>query len=82
MENVISLCYRVPSGLSVHIRMTRMDGKLLSYSYKSGAAVGIGSNALKVQQDGTLFVNRKRYAAVHTGDTKINDVSLPTEFAT
>ena len=62
------------SGLSVHIRTTRMDGKLFSYSYISGAAVGIGNDVLEVQQDGTLFVNGKRHVN--------NDASLPTEFAT
>jgi len=62
------------SGLSVHIRTTRMDGKLLSYSYISGAAVGIGNNVLEVQQDGTLFLNWKRHMN--------NDAYLPTEFAT
>jgi len=62
------------SGLSVHIRTTRMKGKLLSYSYISGAAVGIGNNVLEVQQDGTLFVNGKRHMN--------NDAFLPTEFAT
>lgn len=62
------------SGLSVHIRTTRMDGKLISYSYISGAAVGIGNDIFEVQQDGTLFVNGKRHMN--------NDASLPTEFAT
>ena len=61
------------SGLSVHIRTTRMDGRLLSYSYISGAAVGIGNDVLEVQQDGNLFVNGKRHAF---------DVSPPNEFAT
>jgi len=62
------------SGLSVHIRTTRMDGKLLSYSYISGAAVGIGNNVLEVQNDGSLFVNGKRHMN--------NDAYLPTELAT
>ena len=62
------------SGLSVHIRTTRMDGKLLSYSYISGAAVGIGNNALEVRRDGSLLVNGKRNVNI--------DASLPTEFAT
>jgi len=62
------------SGLSVHIRTTRMDGKLASYSYISGAAVSIGNNILEVQQDGTLLVNGKRHVN--------NDAFLPTEFAT
>ena len=70
------------SGLSVHIRTTRVDGRVLSYSYISGAAVGIGNNILEVQQDGTLFVNGKRYVAVHTGDTNVSNVFLPGEFAT
>ena len=62
------------SGLSVHIRTTRMDGKLLSYSYISGAAVGIGNNVLEVRRDGSLLVNGKRNVNI--------DASLPTEFAT
>jgi len=70
------------SGLSVHIRTTRMDGKLLSYSYISGAAVAIGKNTLEVQKDGNLVVNGKRYVASHVGDTEHNDVSVPDEFAT
>jgi len=49
-----------------------MDGKLLSYSHISGAAVGIENNVLEVQQDGNLFVNGKRH---------VIDVSLPNEFA-
>jgi len=64
------------SGLSVHIRTTRMDGKLISYSYISGAAVGIGNNVLEVRQgqDRSLFVNGKSHVN--------NDASLPTEFVT
>lgn len=62
------------SGLSVHVRTTRMDGRLLSYSYISGAAVAIGHNVLEVQQDGTLIVNGIPY--VH------ESMSFPTEFAT
>jgi len=51
-----------------------MDGGLASYSYISGAAVGIGNNILEVQQDGSLFANGKHYVN--------NNASLPTEFAT
>ena len=51
-----------------YIRTTRMDGKLLSYSYIFGAAVGIGNNVLEVMEDGTLFVNRNRYGLSHGDD--------------
>jgi len=53
-----------------------MDGKLISYSYISGAAVGIGNNVLEVRQgqDRSLFVNGKSHVN--------NDASLPTEFVT
>jgi len=70
------------SGLSVHIRTTRMDGRLLSYSYISGAAVGIGNNMLEVQEDGTLIMDGNRIVESHSGDGKQIDGSYPTEFAT
>ena len=69
------------TGLSLHIRTTRVDGRLLSYSYISGAAVGVGNSVLEVQEDGTLFVNGVRHVGSSTGDGKHNN-SFPIEFAT
>ena len=66
------------SGLLIHIRTKRVDGRLFSYSYISAVAVRIGNDILEIQEDGILIVNGKLY----TGDVTCDDVPFPTEFAT
>merc|ERR1719215_2351146 len=68
------------SGIFVHIRTTRMEGRLLSYSYVSGAAVMIGEDVLEVQEDGTLIVNGKRFTSSHIDD-KANADAFPSKFS-
>jgi len=68
------------SGLCIHIRTTRMEGRLLSYSYISGVAILIGENIFEVQEDGTIILNGKRYAPPHVGDNKSDYPSFPIMF--
>ena len=81
------------SGLAVHIRTTRVDGPLMSYSYISGAAVGVGGTAdvMEVKVDGSLVINGRQYVADkdkkegHGSNSKGSsgdNIAIPTEFAT
>ncbi len=44
-------------GIDIHIRTTRVDKPLLSYSYISGAALKLGLDILEVKDDGSLIIN-------------------------
>ncbi len=44
-------------GLNVHIRTTRIDNELISYSYISAVAVGIGNHVLEAKDDGSVLIN-------------------------
>ena len=44
-------------GVTVHIRTTRIDHPLISYSFISNAAIKVADNILEVSDDGSLFVN-------------------------
>ena len=44
-------------GVTVHIRTTRIDHPLISFSFISNAAIKVADNILEVSDDGSLFVN-------------------------
>ena len=49
--------FRSGLGLTIHIRTTRIDSLMASYSYISEAAVRLGDNVLQILSDGQLLVN-------------------------
>lgn len=64
-------------GLDIHIRTTRVDNPYVSYSYISGAAVGVGNtHVLEVKEDGSILVNgvEEHFDGADTAD--LGEVSI------
>ena len=68
------------TGLLIHIRTKRMDGRLVSFSYISAAAIRIGDDILEVQEDGTIIVNGKVYRSSSVRDESNTASNFPIKF--